>query len=180
MDDRWYPTKLHQQIAAVNGPAANAVVIGTAVQYFGEFQDVPTIPTGYIHPHTLCDVNPIINSSVILKKFLLKTVPNWIYPQIPGACEDYSMWMRIALAVNSQFFNLPDILVGHRIHANSAFNTSHDLKPLQEWYRQQIEETCRNLGIGCIPNEGHRYQHSVSQRHCETLRTVMDFVRNPG
>ncbi len=45
--------------------------------------------------------------------------------------------------------------------------------------RQQVEETCRELGIRCIPvaNQGHRHQPSASHRHCETLRHVMEFVR---
>jgi glycosyltransferase involved in cell wall biosynthesis len=242
VDDRWAPHKLAKQVAATHD--TKAIVIGTAARYFGEFHGIPAIPTGPIAAHTLCEVNPIINSSVLIHRDSFKIVPSVLYPsQIPGACEDYFLWMRIGLvtAVNPPFFNLPDILVDHRIHKASAFNSRQDdPRPLQEWYRrqrtvpqapitilttvcnsphfiraqakalrtyvgvpyefvvfndakawpdatnfgdptmrQQIEETCRELGIRCIPiaNEGHRYQSSASQRHCETLRVVMDFVR---
>jgi hypothetical protein len=48
--------------------------------------------------------------------------------------------------------------------------------------RRQIEDVCKELGIVCIPvqNIHHRHLHSASHRHCDTLRCVMEYVRNTG
>lgn len=46
--------------------------------------------------------------------------------------------------------------------------------------RQQIEETCKDLGIPCmsVPNQDHRHIHSPSHRHAATLRYMMAYMRN--
>jgi len=37
--------------------------------------------------------------------------------------EDYELWLRLRYKeTNIQFFNVSEILVGHRIHKQSAFN----------------------------------------------------------
>jgi hypothetical protein len=36
--------------------------------------------------------------------------------------EDYELWMRLR-KMEKKFFNFEDVLVKHRIHSNSAFNT---------------------------------------------------------
>jgi glycosyltransferase involved in cell wall biosynthesis len=266
VDDRWAPTKLAEQVAAAQGPAADALVIGTAARYFGEFSGTPSIPFGFVDTPTLCEANPIINSSALIRKCALvackinswrklihgvlfqKAATTWSYhPSVPTALEDYFLWMKVALLASASgriFYNVPRILVDHRIHAASAFNSRADSPaPLQAWYRmqlaavaappepirilttvcgaphfiraqvaafrqclgvpwefvvfndakdwpdatnlgdatmrRQVEETCRELGVRCISvaNQGHRGQPSASQRHCETLRVVMDFVR---
>jgi hypothetical protein len=49
--------------------------------------------------------------------------------------------------------------------------------------RFNINQLCRRLGIQCIdvPNDHHRVVTSPSQRHCDALRTVMQYVhRAPG
>jgi hypothetical protein len=46
--------------------------------------------------------------------------------------------------------------------------------------RRQIEETCKELCIPCIPvlNQDHRQIHSPSHRHAATLRHMMTYMRN--
>ena len=59
-------------------------------------------------------VNPVINSSCLLKKELCWWEPNNIL-------EDYDLWLRL-WREGRRFYNFPDLLVKHRIHRTSAFN----------------------------------------------------------
>ena len=61
--------------------------------------------------------NPIINSSVIIKK----KDAHWI-DDINIILEDYDMWFRLKFEKKS-FYNINKILCFHRIHKKSAFNT---------------------------------------------------------
>ena len=60
-------------------------------------------------------VNPLINSSCIIKKELCYWNGKW------DGVEDYDMWLRIRKQ-NKKIFNFKEILVKHRIHNQSAFN----------------------------------------------------------
>ncbi len=251
VDDRWHTTKLAEQVAALQGPAAGAIVVGTQAQYFGEFRGVPTIPTGWVDPAALQHENPIINSAALIRRDWAR----WAYhPACPGLMEDYYLWIKIALQHSPQsvLYNVPAILVDHRIHATSAFNAlqispkplqrlaqnalqernqnglsrhtpapivilttacnaphfiriqktalERYMPPQQPWrfvvfndakawpditnfgdptMRQQIEDTCRELGIESVPVENRHHQHitrSASHRHCDTLRCVMAWL----
>lgn len=48
--------------------------------------------------------------------------------------------------------------------------------------RQRITDTCRELGIRCIPveNAHHQYVPSASHRHADTLRLIMKVARAEG
>ena len=229
-DDRWAPNKLQRQMEAANGPARTAAVIGTWCKYFGDHVGSPVLPTGFIAPSFLGRVNPIINSSTLIRR-------EWAWWR-DVALEDYDLWMRVALH-GGALYNVPAVLVDHRIHARSTFNSQH-ISPdaLQAWFRRSISAVpirilttvcnnpeyielqlitlrrhvavpfefivfndakawadatnfgdagvreaiaaiCARLGVRCIPvaNEAHRHVLSASQRHCDTLRVVMDFVR---
>jgi hypothetical protein len=61
-------------------------------------------------------VNPVINSSAVLRKELA----NW-KEEFAGV-EDYELWVRLRRA-NKRFYNFEDVLVKHRVHPSSAFNT---------------------------------------------------------
>ncbi len=133
VDDRWLPTKLHVQMESVNSDMA---VIGTHARYFGSMEGCPHIPTGWIDPSVLLTVNPLINSSILVRRELA----HWEYPPaIHGEMEDYFMWMRLVLD-GHRLFNCPAIATEHRVHPASAFN-SHGTSPvpLQTWFRQMFE-----------------------------------------
>ena len=61
-------------------------------------------------------VNPIINSSSIIKK------PLCYWDPIEEKLDDYDLWLRLRIS-NKTFFNCDNILVKHRIHRQSAFNS---------------------------------------------------------
>lgn len=121
VDDIWLPTKLEEQFKYLN----KYDVIGTLCQYFGEMKAIPTIPLGEIKSKDFIEENPIINSSVCFKKWL------GYWRSSVDSVEDFDMWLRLN-KLNKKFYNIPLILCKHRIHKNSAFNTSNKQQILKE------------------------------------------------
>ena len=112
VDDSWYPQKLEIQSQYLNYYG----VIGSKCIWFGDRPGVvPDIPVGDISNFDFSRVNPIINSSCIIRKELCYWNDNW------NGIEDYDLWLRLRKA-GKNFFNFNDILVKHRIHNASAFN----------------------------------------------------------
>jgi len=112
VDDIWYEQKLELQSYRLH----DYDVIGTQCIYFGDRAGtIPAIPMGDISNYDFSIVNPIINSSVIVRKEYC----HW-HDGIEGV-EDYDMWLRLR-KLNLRFFNVDTVLVGHRIHSQSAFN----------------------------------------------------------
>ena len=111
VDDKWLPKKLEKQLAHIN----SYDVIGTATQYFGDQDDIPNLPLGDINNFDFLELNPIINSSCLVKKSLV------IWDKNYDGVEDYELWLRL-WKQNKFFFNVPEVLVLHRIHNDSAFN----------------------------------------------------------
>ncbi len=132
-DDVWHSEKLQKQVDASFTAGRDAAILGTQCQYFGELYGKPQIPHGYILPAQLASLNPIINSSCLIRRDVCMKL-QWRYTDICYGMEDYDFWMRADLA-GHRLYNLSESLVFHRIHSSSAFNTkSQDPKALQEWY----------------------------------------------
>ncbi len=133
-DDIWHPSKLAAQAAALAGPAAGADVIGTACHYFGDWNRAgPQLPSGWIPSDAWQRGNPLLNSSVLLRRELA----HW---EDRFGLEDYDLWIRLSLA-GARMYNLPDSLFLHRIHAASAFNGKgrQDAEGLRAFYSGQTE-----------------------------------------
>ena len=116
VDDIWLPNKLEKQAPYMK----EYDVIGTMCKYFGDRDDIPSIPYGDISNFNFFRVNPIINSSCLLKKELC------YWTNVVGV-EDYDLWLRLRKE-NKKFYNINEICVLHRIHVESAFNGSNHLK----------------------------------------------------
>ena len=111
VDDIWQKDKLKIQSEFLG----TYDVIGSRCIYFGDKNGiVPQIPLEDISNFDFKIVNPIINSSVIIRKELCKWNENGI--------EDYDLWLRLRRK-NKKFYNCKQILVKHRIHQASAFNS---------------------------------------------------------
>ena len=110
VDDIWHPQKLQFQVRFLN----HYDVIGSRCIWIGDRPGiVPVIPIGDISNFDFSTVNPIINSSCIIRKELCYWNENGV--------EDYDLWLRLRKA-GKRFFNCKEILVKHRIHTASAFN----------------------------------------------------------
>jgi len=111
VDDIWHEQKLELQAQMLN----NFDVIGSNCVWFGDRPGiVPYIPVGDISNYDFSSVNPIINSSSVIRKELCNWNENGI--------EDYDLWLKLRNQ-NKKFFNFKEILVKHRIHNASAFNS---------------------------------------------------------
>uniref|UniRef100_A0A6C0DE97 Glycosyltransferase 2-like domain-containing protein n=1 Tax=viral metagenome TaxID=1070528 RepID=A0A6C0DE97_9ZZZZ len=120
VDDVWLDKKLELQSALLD----KYDVIGTQCVYFGELENInPNIPVGEISDFDFTMVNPIINSSAVIRKDLCNWVENGI--------EDYELWLRLRHD-NKTFYNCNDVLVKHRIHKSSAFNSNGHASKLNE------------------------------------------------
>jgi glycosyltransferase involved in cell wall biosynthesis len=111
VDDKWFPTKLESQLPYMN----TYDVVGTNCKYFGDLNLAPDIPHGDLKNINFLNVNPIINSSCLLKKELC----HW--DDDSYELEDYDLWLRL-WKQNKNFYNVSEIQVLHRIHNDSAFN----------------------------------------------------------
>jgi len=109
VDDKWLPKKLESQISYMD----NYDIIGTYCKYFGDRNDQPSIPGGDLKNHNFTNVNPIINSSCLIRKPLAIWEENGI--------EDYDLWLKL-WKQGKCFYNVESIQVMHRIHQDSAFN----------------------------------------------------------
>jgi glycosyltransferase involved in cell wall biosynthesis len=113
VDDIWHPQKLEIQSQALN----DFDVIGSNCVWFGDRPGiVPKIPEGDISNYDFALVNPIINSSSIIKKGFC------YWNNACDGVEDYDLWLRLR-KLNKKFYNFKEILVKHRIHNASAFNS---------------------------------------------------------
>ena len=110
VDDIWLPNKLQSQIPFIT---KGFDVIGTICKYFGDKDCYPSIPVGNISKFNFLIVNPIINSSAIIKKELCYW--NYIYDGV----QDYDLWLRL-WKQNKTFYNVEECHVLHRCHSNST------------------------------------------------------------
>ena len=129
VDDIWYKKKLEIQSKFLN----NYDIVGSNCIWFGDIEGiVPKIPLYDFSKFNFAEVNPIINSSSIIKKELC-------YWNEESNIEDYDLWIRLR-KLNKKFYNCSEILVKHRIHKNSAFNSKGNndkVTPLLEYHGLQ-------------------------------------------
>lgn len=132
VDDIWQSNKLEIQTKFLD----NYDVVGSNCIWFGDSEGViPIVPNYDFSNFNFAQVNPIINSSSIIKKELCFWNENGI--------EDYDLWLRLR-KLNKKFYNCPEILVKHRIHRQSAFNSKGNndkVKPLLHshgYYQEEI------------------------------------------
>lgn len=112
VDDIWHVEKLDMQSKFLG----EYDVIGSNCIYFGDRPGiVPQIPQYDFSNFNFASVNPIINTSTIIKK------PFCHWRREFDGVEDYDLWLRLR-KLNKRFYNCPEILVKHRIHNQSAFN----------------------------------------------------------
>lgn len=114
VDDIWYPNKLEMQTKYLN----EFDIVGSNCIWFGERNDIiPPIPIGDISEFNFKQVNPVINSSSIIRKGLCYWNNSY------DGVEDYDLWLRLR-NLGRKFYNCEEILVKHRIHHTSAFNAN--------------------------------------------------------
>ena len=114
-DDLWHPEKLEVQVRFQQSQP-QFDVIGTGANYFGDRGGSPHVPTGDITNEDFWKVNPLLHSSILMRRSLA------IWNPENRILEDYELWLRLRYQKRSRFFNIPYPLLFHRIHAKSHFN----------------------------------------------------------
>lgn len=126
VDDIWTENKLEIQTDLIRSNNGRYDVIGSKCIYFGDMNGiVPIIPAGDITKFDFFRVNPIINSSMVMRKELC----HW--NEKHNGVEDYDLWLKLWKS-GKQFYNSSQILVKHRIHKSSAFNAQGNHLKVEE------------------------------------------------
>ena len=113
VDDIWHIKKLEYQVNFLK----YYDVVGSNCIYFGDQNNIiPPIPQKDFSKHDFTLCNPVINSSVIIRKYLC-----YWRNELDGI-EDYDLWIRL-WKLKKRFYNCPERLVKHCIHKDSAFNS---------------------------------------------------------
>lgn len=115
VDDIWIDVKLEKQLKYLDVYD----VVGTGCRYFGDCDHYPNLPYGDLRNFNFLYFNPIINSSVIIRKECAYWNENEIL-------DDYDLWLRL-YNENKKFFNVDEYLILHRIHKDSSFNGTNHL-----------------------------------------------------
>lgn len=133
-DDLWMPDKLEVQKQCIHR-FQDFDVIGTHCEYFGDMTGSPTIPLGDISTEDFWKANPLLNSTVVLKKSLAEWNP------ANKILEDYELWIRLRYQKQAKLLNIPYILMKHRIHKTSFFNTNNSqaVPELLKTLREEID-----------------------------------------
>lgn len=138
VDDYWRPSKLEKQLPYIE----QYDVVGSDGEYFGSQYGSPQIFLGKLTEKMFSYQNPIINSAAMLKK----SDANW--DEVWEGLDDYNLWIEL-LKHNKTFYNMPEVLVNHRIHKKSHFNNINrklNQKLLEEKISQLNEDERNYLG----------------------------------
>ena len=117
VDDIWHMNKLENQVRVIHTVIPVPDIIGTGCVYFGDRDYSPGLPEGFIDKEVFEEKNPILHSSVVMRK-CIANYRNIVY------LHDYDLWCRLSLE-NKVFFNLPELLTAHRIHEDSFYNNKN-------------------------------------------------------
>ena len=132
VDDIWFPKKLSiQRTFLIQNPIVDVFAAGCI--YIGDHSGSPSLPHGLIDLDTLFKINPVVNSSVIMKRECA------IWEDRFTGLDDYDMWFRL-LIKGFLIFTIPEPLIYHRIHNGSAFNSSgvQDIDTLILYYKKML------------------------------------------
>lgn len=126
-DDLWLSKKLEYQMSVFEQDPTIGIV-GSMCRYFGDSNDCKILPPGMLTVDDFAKLNPLIHSSILIKRDLAIYTNDFV-------AYDYDCWVR-NIKNGTNIFNINNILVLHRIHNKSFYNTSgkQDLEPVQKKY----------------------------------------------
>jgi glycosyltransferase involved in cell wall biosynthesis len=128
-DDIWLDKKLERQIQFIN----QYDIIGTFIEYinsegFSVGGPKLKISDDLIKLFSFTGNNQIANTSAIFKKNDALSIGGW--DETLDGIEDFDFWLKL-MRLNKKFINISEILVRHRIHNDSNFNTKkYDLSKI--------------------------------------------------
>ena len=115
VDDYWFPEKISKQLVFIE----KYDVIGADCAYFGGAIGTPGLFLGKLNHKMFSYQNPIVNSSVMMK------IENAVWEEAWEGLDDYNLWLHL-IDKQKTFYNVPEILVNHRIHKASYYNNINE------------------------------------------------------
>ena len=115
VDDVWIETKLEQQLLYID----QYDIVGSNAKYFGSRVGSPGLFLGKLSSIMFGLQNPIINSAIMMKKKDAHWDESW------EGIDDYNLVIDL-LKKNKLFYNVPEVLILHRLHDVSFFNNKND------------------------------------------------------
>ncbi len=137
-DDLWRPEKLERELREFEGEDPPGMVCANGIS-FDATGDLKVMHGDKINDSSftlksLLRYNPVICSSVILKKSVIDDVGGMNTSPLFRVGEDYELWLRIARKYRIRYLNLP--LVKYRVHAQHLKSSGvASVKHLREIYR---------------------------------------------
>lgn len=119
-DDLWLSKKLEYQMSVYEQDASIGIV-GSMCRYFGDSNDFKILPPGMLTIDDFSSFNPLIHSSILIKREFAVYSDEFV-------AYDYDCWVR-NIKNDTKIFNINNILVLHRIHSKSFYNTSGKQDP---------------------------------------------------
>jgi hypothetical protein len=119
-DDLWLSKKLEYQMSVYEQDPTIGIV-GAMCRYFGDSNDFKILPPGMLTIDDFTTFNPLIHSSILIKREFAIYSDEFV-------AYDYDCWVR-NIKNDTKIFNINNILVLHRIHSKSFYNTSGKQDP---------------------------------------------------
>ena len=119
-DDLWLSKKLEYQMSVFEQDAAIGIV-GSMCRYFGDSNEYKILPPGLLTIDDFTVNNPLIHSSILIRREYAIYSDEFV-------AYDYDCWVR-NVKNGAVVFNINNILVLHRIHSKSFYNTSGKQDP---------------------------------------------------
>ena len=119
-DDLWLSKKLEYQMSVYEQDQTIGIV-GAMCRYFGDSNDFKILPPGMLTIDDFTTFNPLIHSSILIKREFAIYSDEFV-------AYDYDCWVR-NIKNDTKIFNINNILVLHRIHSKSFYNTSGKQDP---------------------------------------------------
>jgi len=119
-DDLWLSKKLEYQMSVYEQDPTIGIV-GSMCRYFGDSNDFKILTPGMLTVNDFVKSNPLIHSSILIKREFAVYSDEFV-------AYDYDCWVR-NITNDTKIFNINNILVLHRIHSKSFYNTSGKQDP---------------------------------------------------
>ena len=114
-DDLWLSKKLEYQMSVFEQDPEIGIV-GTMCRYFGDSNEAKILPPGNLTVDDFTKFNPLIHSSILMKREICVYSDEFV-------AYDFCAWCR-NVKNGVKIYNINNILVLHRIHSKSFYNTS--------------------------------------------------------
>jgi len=151
-DDLWFPKKLEKQIEEFNknsgilGVATNGIVIPMKPTI--KILSLKNNKTVHYRELLANTSNPIINSSVLIRKCVVDAIGLLDEEPLLKAIEDYDYWLRILKYKDKSILILKDVLIKYRAHeSNLTINVFTDPAFFKKKYEKLVYISDKHHGI---------------------------------